>query len=247
MNSNFVNFLTENNQLFIIIFSGISSTVAAIALIVSIVSNIVTKKQYKKSLEPQLSMKLECFDNDLYLLIENTGKSPAFNISIVLNKIENNGEFNVDKSRILFAQNFDLFPNEEVQDYINVYGKNMVVDAFPVVYLNVSYENNKGAYVKYTRTVNYCRAYNKKVYADVNIDLNETNRNLKSISRASLRTANYFDGKNLASFDEIDVLSDRSLKDDFIDILNGATKSNVLSREETLDEALKERSKRKDC
>lgn len=56
-----------------------------------------------KKLVPQLSMKLECFDRRLFLPVEDTGIYHAFDISIVLNKIENNGDFNVDKPILLFS------------------------------------------------------------------------------------------------------------------------------------------------
>lgn len=243
MNSDFAKFLTENNQFFVIIFSGVSSIVATIALIASIISNITTKKQYKKGLEPQLSMKLECFDHELFLLVKNTGHSSACNISIKLNKLYNNGDYNTETTKQLFSSNFDLYPNEEVQDYVGIYGKNIINDAFPIAYLSVNYKHNKET-TEYSRTVTYCRAYNKKIYADVNLDLSKTNESLRSISRSTVRTANYLDGKNLASFDEIDVLSNKSLKDDLVDITKGINTSNVLCREDTLDEALNLKKKK---
>ena len=60
---------------------------------------------------------------------------------------------------------------------------------------------------------------------------------LKSIARASVRTANYLDGRQVVSFDELNILAGCSLRSDLLDELHKEPET-VLSRAETIDEAL---------
>ena len=199
MLKNIAQFLVDHSQLLVILFSGVSSSVAAIALIVSIINNVKTNIRYNNNKIPQLSMKLESFNNELFLLIYNSGISPAKNIKITLNNITNNGNYDFYETRLLFKGTFDLYPKEEVQDYISENGNNIIVDTFPTISISVEYKDNNGQKYSYTRAVTYCRAYNKKIYADVNLDTCEIETSIKSVSRNTTRMANYLDGKNLAN------------------------------------------------
>lgn len=60
---------------------------------------------------------------------------------------------------------------------------------------------------------------------------------LKSMARASVRTANYLDGRQVAPFDELNILARCSLKTDLLDVLHKDPET-VLSRSETIAEAL---------
>lgn len=239
--NNFVEYLSNNNQFFVVLFAGISSSIAALAFFTSIFVNIRTNLKQKKDSQPQLSMKLECFDNELFLLIKNNGKTPAKNISITLKSIQNNGTHNSNKETLLYGQPFDLYPNEEVQDYVCFYGESMIDNAFPIIYIYVKYKTSDNKEINYSRSVTYCKAYNKKVYADVNVDLSGISSSLKSISRSAVRTANYLNGQNLASFDEIDILSKTSFRNDLCEALKGKESQDLQNRDETISEALKGR------
>ena len=60
---------------------------------------------------------------------------------------------------------------------------------------------------------------------------------LKSIARATVRTANYLDGCQVAPFDELNILAGRSLKIDLLDVLHKELET-VLTHSETILEAL---------
>ena len=55
-----------------------------------------------------------------------------------------------------------------------------------------------------------------------------------------MRIANYLDGRQVASFDELEILANRSLKDDLANI-QLEKDNNILSRDETISEALRNR------
>ena len=89
----------------------------------------------------------------------------------------------------------------------------------------------------YKRTVTYLSAYTEKISADINLDTRQMEDSLKSIARASVRTANYLDGRQVASFDELSILAGCSLRSDLLDVLHKEPET-VLSRAETIEEAL---------
>lgn len=89
----------------------------------------------------------------------------------------------------------------------------------------------------YKRTVTYLSAYTEKISADINLDTRQMEDSLKSIARASVRTANYLDGRQVAPFDELNILAGCSLKTDLLGVLHKEPET-VLSRAETIEEAL---------
>ena len=91
--------------------------------------------------------------------------------------------------------------------------------------------------ITYKRTVTYLSAYAEKISADINLDTRQMEDSLKSIARASVRTANYLDGRQVAPFDELNILAGCSLKTDLLDVLHKEPET-VLSRSETIEEAL---------
>ena len=113
-------FLNDNGGISVFIAS-ISTLISAIAVMAAIYLNVKTQNQYKKSLEPQLSMRVDKYDGMLYLLVQNTGRTAAQNIKINVKSIENNAlsELMLDN---LFSQSFELYPNETIQAMVAISG-----------------------------------------------------------------------------------------------------------------------------
>ena len=230
-----------NANLLATIFTGISSLVAAIALIISVVYNMKTQKQYKQSIEPQITLKLIEIQHLLSLVIKNTGKTAAEHVSIKIKGIKNNGERNELMLDDLFSTQFDLYPEEELQGIIAIWGENISSSPYPILDIDVEYiKAGKKKATKYHRNIILSKAYDKKVYADVKLDLSKVESNLKSLSRAAVRTANYLDGCQVGSFDELEIIAGKTLKNDISDAIIG-DKDEVLSRTETIKKLLKKR------
>lgn len=219
-----------------VLISAIAALIAAISAIAAIWANIMNRKQYRKSIEPQLSMELVNFNNVLYLQIKNTGKTVATDIRITPKALNNNGdnynEINLDG---LFATDFELYPEELVQTEVALCYNTICSQAFPQLTLLVSYKQ-LGAKkpVNYTRTITYAPAYNSKILADVNFDTQNIETSLRHISRASVRTANYLDGNQIAEIDELDILSGKSLENDLRAALDREP-VKIYSRTETIE------------
>mgnify|MGYP006864471440 CR=1 FL=1 len=193
------------------------------------------KSQYEDSLAPQLSMSLIEYSSFLYLRIKNTGKLPARKITIDLLDIHNNG--NAEKSLMrddLFYNEFELYSEETVQGRVTMYGENIQNNVFPSIDIKVKYEyGSDKKIVEFERNVTFVKMYNEKIFADVAINTREIESSLKSISRASVRTANYLDGCQIAEFDEVDILANKSLRNDLREVY-GLENEPVKSRKECL-------------
>jgi len=227
-----------------VFISAISTLIAAVSATVAIVSNIISQKHYKNSMLPQLSMKLVNYNNVLYLQIKNTGRTVARNVNIKPLSIKNNGQNN-DKPYTsgLFSMNFELYPEETVQSEVGLHCDTICTSSFPQLYLEVEYSiDGIKKKTKYCRTVTFAPAYDNKVVADINIDNRQIEQSLKSISRSSVRTANYLDGRQVAAFDELDILANKSLENDLLKIL-GKNEEKILSRPETIDESISHKNK----
>lgn len=219
-----------------IIISVVSASIAMISVGSSIYYNSKSQKQYNRSLDPALSFKLIEYQYMLYLQITNTGKSAAHDIEIKVKQLENNGsreELILDE---LFENKFELFSGETTQGKIAVWGENMIEHTFPKVSIDVKYiKHITKKYETFSRTVIFNPAFAEKVYVEVNMDLREVNKNMATIAKANLRTANYLDGFQVAPFDDLNIIAHESLHDDIIDIHKGNTQSNIKTREETIE------------
>ena len=227
-----------------LLISSIATLIAAISTIVAIIANIRSNRQYKKSIEPQLSMHLVNFNNMLYLQVKNTGKTVARNISLIPCCLTNNGD-NDEQPRKdgLFAMQFELYPDEVVQTEVCRTYNTILTKAFPQLELNVSYQaEGVRKQVVYQRTVTFAPAYDNKIVADVNLDLRNMESSISSISRSAVRTANYLDGCQVAPFDELNILANKSLENDLRSAL-GKEKTSIKSRGQTIDECVKGRAK----
>lgn len=222
------------------LISAISAFIASVSTVVAICANRMNHKQYCKSVEPQLSMELVNFNHVLYLQIKNTGRTVAKDIRIISEKLINNGEEDtLPCQEGLFNMFFELYPDEVVQTEVGFYNSNVLKQFCPQLIIAVSY-NHEGArkQVSYKRTVTFAPAYNNKILADVNVDTNKIESSLRHISRATVRTANYLDGHQIAEFDEIDILAGKSLGND-LNKAFGKDGEDILSREETIKQTIK--------
>ncbi len=227
-----------------LLISSIATLIAAISTVVAIIANTKSNRQYKKSIEPQLSMHLVNFNNILYLQVKNTGKTVARNISLNPCCVTNNGD-NDEQPREdgLFAMQFELYPDEVVQTEVCSTYDTIFTKAFPQLKLNVSYQaDGVKKKVGYQRTVTFAPAYDNKIVADVNLDLRKMESSISSISRATVRAANYLDGCQVAAFDELNILAGKSLENDLRNAL-GKEEVPIKSREQTIDECVKGRAK----
>jgi len=234
----FFEFICDHIQEFSLLVAAISTLIAAITAIAAFMANHQSKRQYKDSIQPQLSMSLVEFNSFLYLRIKNVGQTAAKNVEIRINGIKNNGSTDRLCLDDLFKGEFELYPEEVVQGEVAMCGRSLAQSVFPQVEVSVSYrvDGAKKA-TAYNRTVTYLSAYTEKISADVNLDTRQMEDSLKSMARASVRTANYLDGRQVASFDELNILAGCSLKTDLLDVLHKEPET-VLSRSETIAEAL---------
>lgn len=226
--------LFESPEKAAVVISAVSALVAVVSVLVAVIENIKNQKHYKDSQLPLLSMRLVDYDGILYLRIKNTGKSLAHHIRIKPTEIINNSDYTLFDSG-LFAVDFELYPEESVQGSVSYVSGSICEEPFPQITVDVSYcKNSFRKKVKYSRTVTYSPAFDKKVSVDTNLSFKEIESSVKSISRSANRTANYLDGKNLYSFDNIEAPPESNLRKDLLTAATGKEKSN-LSRSETPD------------
>ena len=219
--------------------SALAVIVAAVSTTVAIIGNRRSQKHYKQSILPQLSMKLIEYDYKLFLYIKNTGKTAATNITIKPITIENNGDRELETGK-LFETSFELYPEEAVQDTVAYLGSNIMYSAFPQLSVEVTYNTSVSKReTSYLRTITYLPAYTGKISADVKLDTSNIESSLKCISRATLRTANYLDGHQIAPFDEINLLAGKSLENDLQNTF-GKPNSPVVSHEESINKPQRE-------
>jgi len=82
--------------------------------------------------------------------------SEATKIKLNIKKIKNNGDNNKLMLDDLFKNEFMLYPTEEVQGIVGIYGERMENDAFPMLDIDISYvQGNDNKSVKYSRTISY--------------------------------------------------------------------------------------------
>ena len=197
-------------------------------------------KQHMENLAPALSMNLISFDGMLFLTVENTGQTEAHEVNISVEWIENNGENNTLTLDDLFLSTFELYPNEKAQGRVAFSGENISTSIFPQIAVTVSYKcprlNNKQEH--YARRVIYDNGYKQRVTADVNIDNRKIESDVTAMARAVVRMANYLDGRQVAVFDELNILAGKSLRNDIVEAIKTKEEVSVLSRTETIMESM---------
>lgn len=212
----------------------ISVVISAITLIILLIN------QYKlmKDNEPQLSFSLRSINNVLYLNVKNNGKTKAKSVRIIINKMYNNGENGIQEDQI-FQIPFELASQEEIQGMVGYIGETISNHVFPYIDIKVIYDKPHFIKrVKYERQVFYYASTEKRVFVDTGWDLNSINEDLNNIHKSTLRLANYFDGNEVAPFDELSIVSENHFQKDLKNIIDGNI-SKINNREEVIKNRIK--------
>lgn len=195
----------------------VASVVAIVAVVVAVCSNIQGRWQYRDSIQPQLSMSLIDQDYSLYLQIKNTGGLPVKEVKITVNSIRNNGDRNELHLDSLFDMHFELYPEETIRGEVAMFGTSMANHAFPQIDISVEYKvPGKCRKVAYTRSVTYigCGPDNRAARA-----IESISRQVESVPKSVARIACYLDGIRHYAFDNMNVLPEKTLKEDLGDLL----------------------------
>ena len=197
--------------------------------------NHTIQEQHIESQEPLLSMNLIEENSILYLVVENTGGVEAKDIKLNVLELCNNGERNELWLDGLFKTVFELYPKEKVKGRIALSGANIATEIFPQIKLNVSYiRPDLNRKKEYERTV----VYNGKssCITNTNTESKSIASDLDKIARANVRIANYLDGHQVAKFDELNILANRSLKNDLVEAIKTKQETPICDRKETIYE-----------
>lgn len=197
-----------------------------IAIIISgitLIFTVINQINIIKDKEPQLSFSLKSFNGILYLMVTNNGGTPAKNIRIKIEKIYNNGNCGIQEDQI-FEILFELASHESVQGMIGFNGENISNHVFPYVDIKVQYQKPHFIKnVKYERKVFYIASYERKINVDAKLDLNNIERDINNIHKSTLRLANYFDGNEIAPFDDLNIVSNNHFQKDLLKTKNGVS------------------------
>lgn len=216
--------------------SGCEAFVGTVALgALALWQNQTIHRQHIETLEPILSMKLIQLNGILYLVIQNTGLTPAKEIHISVERIENNGSnHNLDLDA-LFDSTFELYPNEVVQGQVAFSAENIATSIFPQLFVKVTYlrpDINQRS--TYSRSIIFDNGYAQKIVADVDMDLRTIESDIDCIARAAVRVANYLDGHQVAKFDKLDLLAGRSFQNDIATAIQSKTEEPIVGREASI-------------
>lgn len=222
------------------ILSIISMIIAGLSLLITIIFNLINQYQIVKDNEPQLSFCLKELNGMLYLLVHNVGKTKAIDIKLNIKKINNNNgrELLLDD---LFKNTFELYPDEKVQGIIAIYGENISNHVFPNIDADITYKKDHiFRRVHYKRKIFFTASADSKIIVNTNYDLQEIEDNISKLHKATLRLANYFDGCEVAPFDELNLIPGRHFQEELVDALDGK-KTAKKSREECIKERLRKK------
>ena len=220
------------------ILSIISMIIAGLSLLITIIFNLINQHEIIKDNEPQLSFSLKELNGMLYLLVHNVGKTKAINIKLNIKKINNNNghELLLDD---LFKNTFELYPDEKVQGIIAIYGENISNHVFPNIDVEISYKKDHiFRKVHYSRKIYFSAAIDKKIVVNMDSNLKNIENNINKLHKATLRLANYFDGCEVAPFDELNLVPGRHFQEELVDALDGK-KTAKQSREKFIKQQLR--------
>ena len=115
----------------------------------------------------------------------------------------------------LFKSEFMLYPTEEVQSIIGIYGERIDKEVFPMLDIDISYiQGNDNKIINYYRTI----SFKKNIYG--RNQLSRIEDSIESISYSNNRLANYIEGRTLFAFDRLNVFPHNSLYKDMKDAIN---------------------------
>lgn len=205
--------------------------------------NYQIQEQHIESQEPLLSMNLIDENSILYLVIENTGGVEAKDIDIKVVDICNNGDNGLFLDG-LFDVIFELYPKEKVKGRIAFSGTDIATEIFPQIKLKVSYTRpDLKRRKEYERTVTYSGNWPQTINVDKNDWGNRVAYDADKIARANVRIANYLDGHQVAKIDELEILANRSLKNDLVDAIRTKQQTPIYDRTQTIYKSSQAKSK----
>ena len=221
--------------------AGFEAFIGTVALgFLALWQNHQIQEQHIESQEPLLSMNLIDENSILYLTIENTGGVEAKDISIRVLNIYNNGQNNELCLDGLFNTVFELYPKEKVKGRIAFSGANITTEIFPQIKLKVSYTRPDLKRKKeYERMVIYNNDFSQNTNTNTNTENEKIASDVDKIARANVRIANYLDGCQVAKFDELNILANRSLKNDIVEAIKTKEETPIFDRTQTIDKCHK--------
>ena len=84
----------------------------------------------------------------------------------------------------------------------------------------------------------YYASTEEKIFVDIGWDIDSINHDLNNIHKSALRLANYFDGNEVAPFDELNIVSENHFQKDLINVKEGKT-SKVNTREKSIENRIR--------
>lgn len=208
--------------------------VGILTITITLIIDIINRVKSVKDNEPQLSFDLRNFNNRLFLIIKNTGHTKATNIKINIKKIWNNSNNSLYED-FIFSVPFELNSNEQTQGMIALCGDSIYKHIFPYIDIEVSYcKQHFIKNVKYDRQVFFNPQQEDKSMKEICSQIISLNNNIDKLRNPILRLANYFDGHQIAPFDELNILAKNSFQSDLYDVLNNK-KNKIVNREECID------------
>ncbi|MBO5138717.1 MAG: hypothetical protein J6B89_03645 [Bacilli bacterium] len=213
--------------------------VGIITLIVTLIIDIINRIKMIKDNEPQLSFELKNINDILFLIIRNTGNTKASDIKINIKKIRNNGS-NALEEDFIFSVPFELNSGEATQGMIAICGENITQRVFPYVDIEVSY--NKQHFkkqVSYERQVFFNPDEGDKTLQNIEKEIQLFNEQIDKLRKPILRMANYFDGNQVAPFEEINLITDKNFQKDLYNAVVEKKKEETTSREEAISSRLR--------
>lgn len=214
--------------------------VTIVISIISITITIINQYQIIKDKDPQLLFKLTTINNQLFLLVKNTGKTAAKNIKISIDKINNNVDNNKMED-IIFKNTFELASGEFIQGMV-AYSYDTISDrAFPFIDITVSYQKESifNKKVEYKRQVFFIASSEDKIFVDTGLNLITIEDEIIQIHKALLRMANYFDGCEIAPFDDLNIVSKNHFSSDLLNSTKGK-KSKIKNRKKCIEERIRQ-------
>lgn len=188
----------------------IADVLSGLSLLIVIINQFIMLKDK----EPQLSFSLRSFNNCLFLRVKNTGLTKAKKIRVFINNMHNNGDNAIFEDTI-FEIPFELSSQEEIQGIVGFMNGSISNHVFPYIDITVYYDKPHFIRrVKYERQVFYFAGAEENYFVDTGLDLKCIDHNIDNIHKSTLRLANYFDGNEIASFDDLNIVSNNHFQKD---------------------------------
>ena len=139
----------------------------------------------------------------------------------------------------IFKDEFELYPDEKIQGVISIYGENISNHVFPYIDIDIAYKKNHVfRNVHYKRKIYFMASAENKIIVNTNYDLKDIEDTIEKLHKATLRLANYFDGCEVAPFDDLNLIPGTHFQEELVDAFQGK-KTAKNSREECIQQRLR--------